>query len=708
LVALLLAFVVWAQWPEHADVDPEPYFQRAAAFDARILRDNYGVPHVYGKRDVDVAYGIAYAHSEDDFATLQSVLLATRAQLAAHEGVDAAAADYLVQLLDFWPEVEARYESDLSPRTRALVEAYATGVNHYAALHQEQVVPGLLPVTGKDVVAGFAFKTPLFYGLQDHVLELFEPERRRSIAVAGDKALQLQDGAALPLGSNAVALAPSRSADGKTRLLVNSHQPFDGPVAWYEARLKSEEGWDMAGGVFPGTPIILHGHNRDLGWASTVNKPDLVDVYVLEMHPEDENLYRLDGEWKALERREIDITVKLWGRLRWTVKREVLRSAHGPVLRQGHGTYALRYAGMGEMRQVEQYYRMNKATNFDEWREAMRMLALPSINFVYADASGNIGYFYNARLPLRRPGFDWGEYLPGDRSDLIWKEWLSFDDLPQVVNPASGVVMNMNHSPFFSTVGDENPKASSFAPEFGIEDPPTNRGLRGQELFGADASITREEFLEYKYDVAYSQDSDAVQVYEALLALDVSDAPLLLEARELLARWDRRADLDNRSAAIALLSLTPVVTAMRDHKEAPDLRASFAAAAANLQKHFGRLDVPWGEVNRLRRGDVDLPLAGGPDTLRAVYGVEPGEDGRLVAKAGDCFVMLVEWDAEGGLQSESIHQYGSATLDESSPHFADQAGLFAAQELKPVLLDEAAVLRVATRDYRPGEGASAP
>ena len=156
----------------------------------------------------------------------------------------------------------------------------------------------------------------------------------------------------------------SRSADGVTRLLVNSHQPYTGPVAWYEVRLHSETGWDMAGGVFPGSPVVLHGANRKLGWASTVNTPDLADIYRLEIDPGDPDRYRLDGEWRELEVREAAIRVRLLGRLSWTVRRELLRSAHGPVLRQPHGSYALRFAGMGELRHLDQYLRMNRARSF--------------------------------------------------------------------------------------------------------------------------------------------------------------------------------------------------------------------------------------------------------------------------------------------------------------------------------------------------------
>ena len=257
-------------------IDPAPYLAAAARYDVRILRDPWGVPHVYGARDADVAYGLAFAHCEDDFETIQSVALATRGELAAHVGRDAAPVDYLVRLLGIWDTVEARYERDLSPATRAVVEAYAAGVNHYAALHPEERIDALLPMTGQDVVAGFALKVPFFYGLDDQIRRIVAGELE---GLPSETAVARFIGAGI--GSNAVAVSPRRSADGATRLLVNSHQPMTGPVSWYEIRLKSEEGWDVAGGTFPGGPVMLHGHNRRLGWANTVNRPDLADVLSL-------------------------------------------------------------------------------------------------------------------------------------------------------------------------------------------------------------------------------------------------------------------------------------------------------------------------------------------------------------------------------------------------------------------------------------------
>ena len=697
----------WAVMPEDLELDPEAYLAAATLYDVRIIRDAYGVPHIYGQRDVDVAYGLAFAHAEDDFLTIQKVNLATRGRLAAVDGLDAAPIDFMVQWMGIRDAVEMGYQSQLSAETRGIAEAYAVGLNHYAALHLDEVLPGAIPVTGRDIVAGFTFKAPLFYGFQQVMLELFEEDRQRDLALSPtERAFHLTDVPQPILGSNAVAVGPGRSADGATRLLINSHQPYTGPVAWYEVRLHSEEGWDVAGGVFPGGPVMLHGANHDLAWASTVNQPDLADVYVLDVDPQDPSRYRLDGEWRKFEQAEASFAIKLLGRLRWKVTRELLKSAHGPALRRPHGTYGVRFVGMGEIRGLEQYLRMNKARDLAEWRDAMRMQALPSINFVYADREGNIGYVYNARFPKRPKGWDWKGYLPGDRSDLIWTEFHGFDEVPQLMNPASQVVVNANSSPFRATAGPENLHREDFPESHGIERRMTNRALRALELYGGDESITAEEFHAYKFDKRYSAKSAAREIVATILAVDPAEPggdPDYREARELLAAWDFTAQAESRTAPIAILSLTPVIVAMMKGEPAPDPVETFRNAVAVLRRHHGRLDPTWGEVNRFRRGDLELPADGGPDVLRALEAFVLDEDGTYSVISGDSLVMFVEWDAEGRQRIETVHQYGSATLDRSSPHYADQVPLFLGERTKKVLWTLEELLPTATRDYRPGE-----
>ncbi|HEY2783245.1 MAG TPA: acylase [Steroidobacteraceae bacterium] len=669
----------------------------AARYHARIQRDHFGVPHISGPTDPDVAFGLAFAHCEDDFATIQQAALIARGQLASVEGAKAAVTDYLIRLLKVRETVTAHYHTALPTKARAVLSAYADGVNYYAALHPEQVARGLLPMTGQDVAAGFVFRTPFFYGL-DHVFgKITTPVPPKPARVAMTEFAMT---GALPIGSNGIAVAPSKSADGATRLLVNSHQPYTGPVAWYEAVLDSGEGWHVAGGFFPGSPFMLHGHNAHLGWANTVNAPNLSTVYRLDVNPNNPDQYRLDGQWKNFEKGDAAIRVKIWGPLIWTVHRPLLWSVHGPVFNTDHGTFAVRYAGMNEVRQALQYYRLNKAGNREEWLAAMRLQALPSINYIYADEKGNIGYIYNGEFPVRADGRDWTQIQPGDRSDLVWQGYLPFDRVPQVWNPKSGYVFNSNNTPFEATGAEDNLKASDFSSSMGIQTDMTNRAYRAEETFGADPAISAEAFRKYKFDLAYSERSDVAREIADVVKVDPGADSDLSAAEALLKAWDRRTNIGSRAAALAVM-MRAEAAHTDSHPDVPPIDA-LRHAINNLKTHFGRIDPEWGQVNRIRRGTLDLAIDGGPDTYRAVYGVAQ-PDGTLSAAAGDTLIMFVTWDKSGALTSESINQFGSATLDSHSPHYADQTPLFVAMKTKPVLFTESQLAGNVEADYHPGD-----
>ncbi len=693
VLVALITVIAHDRLSQPAEPDRATLIAQAARYHARIQRDHHGVPHISGATDPDVAFGLAYAHSEDDFATIQQSVLIVRGQSASVEGAKGAVTDYLVRLLKVRETVESQYETALPADARAVLKAYADGVNYYAALHPGQVEHGLLPMTGQDVAAGFVFRTPFFYGL-DHVIGKIMAPAPKATQVA----MSITN--SLPIGSNGIAVAASKSADGATRLLVNSHQPYTGLVAWYEAVLDSGEGWHVAGGFFPGSPFMLHGHNAHLGWANTVNAPSVSTVYRLDVNPANPDQYRLDSQWKNFEKGDAAIRVKIWGPLIWTVHRPLLWSAHGPVLNTDHGVFAVRYAGMGEARQSLQYYRLDKAANRDEWLAAMRLQALPSINYIYADEKGNIGYVYNGLFPVRAEGRDWTQVQPGDRSDLIWHGYLPFDRVPQIWNPKSGYVFNSNNTPFQATGVQDALKPEDFSPTMGIQTDMTNRAYRAQETFGADAAITAEAFRNYKFDLAYSDRSDIAREIAEVIKIDPGSDTDLSAAQVLLKNWDRRTNMGSRAAALAVLMRTEAAHS-DSHPDVPPIDA-LRHAIKTLKTHFGRIDPEWGQVNRIRRGKLDLSLDGGPDIYRAVYGVSQ-PDGTLTASAGDTLIMFVTWDKSGALSSDSINQFGSATLGLESPHYADQTPLFVSMKTKPVLFTQSQLAGNVEADYQPGD-----
>ncbi|MEM9938794.1 MAG: acylase [Pseudomonadota bacterium] len=710
LIAILLVvagIAVWLFDPLPDNPDFSALSAAAAEYDAEIIRDNWGVPHIYGARDADVAFGLAYAHAEDDFATIQDKVIATRGRLARYQGMDGAVTDYLVALFGVWDILEERYERDVPADVKAYAEGYVAGLNLYAAEHPDEVLRGVAPFTAEDILGGFIFTTPFFYGFDETLLDLFADERTAQIALSPtpDRDAWIVGPRTEPeRGSNAIAVSPERSGDGVTRLLINSHQPMTGPVAWWEAHLVSEEGLDITGGLFPGTPLILHGFNRHLGWANTVSAQDLADVYVLERNPDNDMQYQLDGNWRDFEVSTVTIPVKLWGPFVYKAKRKVLRSEHGPVIEAPHGTYAVRYAGMGEIRQLEQYYRLNQATSLESFMDAMSMRALPSINYIYADKEGHIAMIHNAQYPDRDDGWDWSGDMPGDRSDLIWPGYRPFSDIPMLVDPVSGVIFEANNEPFSATDGPDNLQPGDFPQSMGLQTNQTNRSLRLIELVPQYPVLDRAALLEIKFDTGYAPGSEADQVVSAVLAEDWSGDEQLAAAATHLGAWDRNMDAANTHAALGGLTVIHQITERFTKVPAPEPADAFRQAVDYLMTHHGRIDVSWGEVNRLVRGEVNLPLDGASDTLRAIYPAEIRDDGYLHASAGDTWIALVEWREDGSQSADIVHQFGNATLDASSPHYADQAPLFAKKDWRKALLTREDIEANASCTYRPGTG----
>lgn len=415
ITMVVLAGVFW----DHPTVTDYAVVRRTGF---EILRDEWGVPLIKGEPDVDVAYGLALAHAADDFATIQRQLLAVRSRLGSVDGVEGAQLDFLAKVLQVRDVVENGYDSQLAAETRAYVQAYADGLNRFAAENRAKVIRAdLFPITGKDIVGGFVLTSPLFFGLDQTIAAL----------VSGDPPPTPAPVPEPERGSNAFAVPPSRSDDGATRLVANSHQPWSGPVAWYEVRVDSGEGWRFFGATFPGAPLPLHGHNAHLGWANTINRPDLIDVYALELDASGRR-YRYGGKWVDLARHRTLLRVR-YGPFTLPVPRTLYRSVHGPVFLSAGQAFAVRYPGMREVRQVEQYLALAKATNWQAWHAALAMQAIPATNFIYADHEGTIALTYNAAFPDRADGYDWRGVLPGDAPNALWTNILpSLDEQKKI------------------------------------------------------------------------------------------------------------------------------------------------------------------------------------------------------------------------------------------------------------------------------------
>ena len=551
LVLVAIGLAVWEPLAAVRAAAPPP----AHRYDTVIARDRWGVPHIFGRTDPDVAYGIAYAHAEDDFATLQEVLAMTRGRGGALTGKDGAAADYALHLIGARETVARNYD-DQPADVRALLDGYASGLNLFAQRHPGEVrLARLFPVDGRDVATGFVLRSPFFFGLQNTLG-----------ALVGNQPLPRDNAGATPdvpdptpaspsgsgHGSNAFAIAPKRSSDGATRLVSNSHQPWRGGASWYELVVHSGTGWNFAGATFPGAPFPLLGHGVSLGWTNTVDRPDLTDVYKLVLNKAGD-AYRYDGTWRPLEHHRVWLPVKLWGPFVLPVPKTVYRAIQGPVIENDSGAYAIRYAGADQVKMVEEYYRLSRARDWREWSAALAMQGIPATNFIYADATGRIAHIYNASFLNRKPGYDYAKPLPGNTSADYMPGTVPWAQVPQHVDPASGFLVNANNTPFqASGTGSElNPKA--YSPLLGIETDTTNRATRAIELFGAMSRIGEAELERVKYDSGVSRQGWAARWFANLAHIDAKGDRTLAEAQTLLAQWNW--DFDGRHPGQALAAL---------------------------------------------------------------------------------------------------------------------------------------------------------
>jgi len=680
--SFVVAATVWPFVRAAVQSIPEPGAETLdRAQRVTILRDSFGVPHIFGKSDADAAFGLAYAHAEDDWPLIQGVLAAARGQLGlVAPGKQSLLNDFYASFVDVDGEVERQWEQ-MDPAYRDILDAYADGLNLYGHRHPEEANALLFPFEGRDIARGFAHKIPIMLGVTDSLKAVTESEN----LAAGDTVFP---------GSNSHAIGSWRSDDGVTRLNINSHQPWEGPVAWYEAHIHSEEGWNMSGATFPGAPMILHGHNDHLGWAMTVNAPDRVDVYELVT---DGSRYKFGEEWLELESDRAWLPIETPWLTLW-IPRTIERSVHGPVIEGGGGgKFAIRHVGLDHTAlSGQQWFQMNKASTFKAWRAAMSSLHLPTFNVVYADRYDNVFYVYNGRFPERVDGFDYETVLPGDVPEALWKDVWSFDRLPQVHNPESGFVQGCNSTPYTATWGPENPDPKGYPATAGIEIHETNRAQRTLEILAGETPVSREDFRALKWDRAYSKRADIWTDLAPLDSYQPTD-PDEIAALAVLRGWD--GGTEETDPAIGVLTWRHVNGDGAEKKPAGDAVEGFRESVAYLRSQFWKMDVGLGEVQRLRRGDVDLPLGGGPDILNCTY-TEFRED-RFVGMQGDSYVMLVEFTSEGA-RSESIHQYGNSNRADSD-HYNDQAASFVDQRLKPVWRTETDIRTNLEAEYHPGE-----
>lgn len=655
-----------------------------------IIRDQWGVPHIYAPTDEQVSYGLAWAHSEDDFATIQGTMLAAKQMLGQHLGKEGAPIDYVVGLLRC-EDIVNEHIHKVDPKFLKLVAGYAAGLNAYAQNHPKEVLlKKAFPVSVHDVFKAYVLQLAVQDGA-DRVIRSLFAGKVREFEFDTEK------------GSNAFAFGRKKTTNGNTFLGVNPHQPFEGPAAWYEAHLVSDEGWNMLGALFPGGPVAFVGTNEYLGWTHTVNYFDKVDVFQLEMHPDKKNTYKLDDEWVELEKRKVRLKVKALLGANITVRRDAYYSKYGPAVKNDKGTFAFHMSVFDEIRAIEQWYKMNKAKDLAEFKKALSMTAIPSFNIAYADRQDNIFYMGNGNIPFRNSKYDWSTTLPGNTSETLIDGYHPFEDLPQITNPGSGYVFNTNNGPFNASHPDDNLRSEDYDSTMGFRKFENNRSLRFMELIDQYEKVSWEDFVTIKNDRAFP-DSIAYRVnINPIFRIDLTPGHPAEEVIEIIQSWSKVANVNSvGSAHVNILYRRLARTVDRESWASISEEQLIEAAIYvknHLMEHFGKLDVTLGEYQKLVRGEKEYPLGGLADVLAATNSRDY-KDGKVKARSGESYIMLVQYPKEGLPIIESVLVYGASNKPES-PHFADQIPLYLKQERKKMTLDLEEVRKNAERIYHP-------
>ncbi len=667
-----------------------------------IVRDSFGVPHIFAKTDAEVAYGLAWATCEDDFETLQWGLLAGKAMMGRHLGKEGAIIDYVGNLLRISETVEAQFDSAFSDEFKKLMDGYAQGLNKYAELHPREIlVKKAFPVTTKDMAKGYCFAMSLMCGVDDALKKIMSGEILDS------------DDRFRGVGSNAFAFNSNITKDGNTYLAINSHQPIEGPLSWYEAHLCSEEGWNIVGGLFHGSVSVLHGTNEYLGWAHTVNEFDPIDVFKLEMHPTEENKYKFDGEWIDLEERKAKLTVKLFKHfpLKLTVGKKVWWSKYGATMKTQYGTFSVRLAANQVITPAEEWFHMNKAKNFTEFRKVLDMQGMARMTVVYADRYDTIYALSNGLIPRRAPGYEWNRVVPGDTSATLWTEYYPARALPQLLNPDCGYVFNTNNSPFEATCQHDDLLMENYNPSMGYHLNKTNRSERVQELMEGyeRTGIDWNDFLRIKFDAQLPDSlifTNGIDLND-IKKLDEKKYPDIADAIANIKKWNRQATLDNTDIAIYYYAFHNILKDAFKRFQTYDVDAvareemfvrSIRKAKAELIEKFGTIDVPLRKFQFLVRGDKEYPVAGCPDAIKAAY-CKPYKDGLWKLWVGESYIQLVKFTKDGP-EIESISPFGAANKP-GHPHSTDQMEMFVAEKLKKMPLDKETVYKQAEAIYQP-------
>src|SRR3954471_1185030 len=552
--------------------------QDSLAAHVTIYRDTYGIPHVFGETDAATMFGFAYAQAEDNFWRIEDNYIRALGRQAEVRGEDGLVSDRRNRALEI-PRLAREEYGRMPKQMRAILDGFAAGLNAYLADHPD-VHPRLLTRMEPWYPLAFIrynyFQNGFFYasGIRREDLELS----------AGPDPLREQ------LGSNGWVIGPSKSATGHAMLFINPHLSFFGSGQVYEGHVNSKaSGWNFTGYTRLGFPFPYVGHNESLGWVSTDNAADQADVYAEGLA--DSAHYRYGAGVRPITQWIDTIRVKTDNGV---VARafSFTKTHHGPFIGTRDGKpLALKMAKFAGDGWLAEWYAMTHARTVAQLKNAMRPLNMLFGNVMAADGGGNIWYLYNGAVPVRDARFDWSGPVDGSDPRAEWQGYHKLEELPQLLNPATGWMQNCNTTPFLLT-SSGNPDSTKF-PRYMVTESDNWRGLRSRKILGGTEKLMWDDWVQVAFDTRVAA---ADSLLPLLLADSAQAGDSAKAALAVLARWDRRSD----TASIAMTVFDRWQQAMR-----PDARprAVLDSALAGLVADWGTWHVPFGDVNRLQRID---------------------------------------------------------------------------------------------------------
>ena len=651
-----------------------------AGSDTIIKWDTYGVPHIKAQSKEDLFFAQGWALMHNHANKVLELYGKSRGKGSEYWGEKYLKNDILVHTLGF-ERLAVDWDLQQDPEMRLIYSNFVDGINAYLQNNLDQIDEknkAVLPISTKDVnMHGMFVVFTRFIGGDDLGLIQRWPD----------------------MGSNTYAIGPERSASGNTMLVQNPHLP------WYNEFLFTEyhfnlKGRNMYGANIIGMPGIAIGFNESLGWSHTDNTIDNSDTYELQLI---EDGYELDGKKKDFTIFTKTLKIKQKDGSLKEKEITILNTLHGPVVKKmDDKVLAIRLAGTDRANMFLQWWRMLNSKNFKEFESALEMAQIPFWNVMYADKYGDIFYLFNGLVPIRKQDTweYWNRIIPDGKSEDIWTEYHPYKDLPKLKNPDSGWLQNANDPPWTSTIpielypkdypGYMAPKRMDFRPQ------------RSARMIIEDNSITFDELVDFKL-------STRVEFADRILddlfkAIDVFGSKKAKEGKAVLERWDRNAEVDSKGMVLfftwaSKFSVSnnstystdwdinnPINTpdGLADPKRAAML---FEDTVKEIEKKFGKLDVPWGEYYRINYNGVNLP-ANGTDGRLGVFRVAwPARSDKknMYVGGGDSWVAVIEFGKK--IRAKALLSYGNST-EKDSPYNGDQLELFSKKELRDVWLYE--------------------